>query len=223
MRESNHQKCYRRDKQLFQVIEKLGVLDTEQITCLFFPGNNGLKKAQRRLKKLYQNKKLLRGRESFSEPYYYYLGKRPGQIHHQLAVSWVYVWLKNRMRSGERLHSFDTEQDYRVLRADAFVAIKNNMAKRYIFNFIELDRSENNFDKASKYNTLYSTGKYSSYWWVPLANRFPAIIIVAENERRLRMIRERIRAENSCGLEFKTYLLEQIRGECIKCQSSIIS
>ncbi len=216
---TNHQKGFRRDRAIISLVEQLGVLSTEQIECLFFreeKQNQSRTLAQRRLKKLTQKGKLKRIRESLDQPYYYYIpGQKPGQIEHRLGVAWMYAWLALGFKSWQGLHSFQMEADYKILRADAFAAIKNTVTDKFAFCFLELDLATNPFDKIKKYNQLYASENYASSWWVHLAERFPPVIVATENEGRLKTIRQKLAAENEHGLEFRVHLLSKLREVCL--------
>ena len=205
-----------RDKKIVQAVEEWTVLDADQIRCMFFSGMAyGKRKTQERLLSLYRAERLQRGRQG-DKPYYYYLGDKPGMVKHQLAVNWVRLWLQTSLPSWEKIHSWSYEQDYKTLRCDSFVSIKNTMTGKFRFMFIELDRGTNAFDKIEKYNKLYESGKYDTWWWVKLTERFPAIQVVTVSPARYRLIQGKIEAENKSGLEFKVSLLDEIREEVMQ-------
>lgn len=218
---NNHEKCFRRDKKILQTIERLGTLDTDQVSALFFPGiKNKKRMAQKRLKRLYTLKKLKRGREAISMPYYYYTGIRPGMVEHTLGVAWVYVWITKRLKSWEKMQSFEKEYTLGNIRADAFMEIRNKVTGKTRFTFVEVDMAEsmNKFDKVKKYNDFYRAGKYASAWWAEKADRFPNILVVTTEPDRLKLVRTKIERENISGLEFNTFLLGEIKEEVIgKC------
>ena len=216
---TNHrQKGSRRDKEIILTVEKYGVLDADQVRVLFFRDIlYGRRKAQERLLKLFQRGKLQRDREG-DEAYFYYL-ERPGMVAHSLAVNWVRLYLQFSCRSWEKFHSFSYEQDYGILRADGFAAVKNNIAGAFRFCFVELDRGTNQFDKIELYNRLFRDGDYSGHWWVKLANRFPTVLVVTVSAARERQIEELIQERNEAGLEFKIMLLENVKKEVLqKCR-----
>ncbi|WP_051534132.1 replication-relaxation family protein [Desulfitibacter alkalitolerans] len=211
---TNHKKGYLRDRRILEAINKHGVLDTDQIEVLFFNGiKNSKRIAQKRLLKLYETKKIKRGRDIPGAPFYYYSGKKSDQLDHLLSVNWVYIWTMANLRSWEQLLSFEYEQDYRILRCDCFVGISNAVTKENKFYFVEVDLGSNPFDKVSKYNNLYQSGEYSGAWWVPKTNRFPAILVVTNSKNRKTNIEELIKKENTNNLEFNVKLLEDIKSE----------
>ena len=217
---SNHAKCSHRDKSIFRILEEQSSLNTDQIQYLLFK-NNVPHTTRRRLKKLYDAKKIKRDRVSISEPYFYYLDKKPGQIEHVLGVSWVYVWIMSTLNSMERIHCFDREvKDYKLIRPDAFVGIKNLWKDSLTFFFVELDIGESGNDfgiKVRRYNDLYKSEGYVNQWWVPLSKRFPPIIVVTTG--RVKTLREKIQKENVHNLEFRVYSLDQVKEECLNGRS----
>ena len=218
---SNHAKCSHRDKELFRLLETHGALNTDQIKLLLFP-DNVLRIVQRRLKKLTDRKAIKRARISLDEPNYYYTDSKPGQLEHVLGVSWIYVWITSTLNSMERLHSFNREvKDYKLVRPDAFVGIKNLWKDSLTFLFVELDIDESGNDfgvKVRRYNDLYASESYIKMWWVPLSKRFPPIIVVTTG--RVKKLNEKIQKENVHNLEFKVYSLDYVKEECLNGRSS---
>lgn len=201
---NTHKKGYYRDRSIINAIKHHKVLDTEQIRLLLFSKQkSGLRIAQRRLKKLVDTKKINRARDSIDCQYEYFIGKRPSQNEHILMVNWVYIWILYNLRSWEKLERFDFEQDYGILRSDAFVFIKNKFTDKNKFLFIEVDMSDNPFDKVEKYNRLYEEERYSGWWWVKLTDRFPKILIFTN--RKLEIV------GNKNNLEFEIHDLESIK------------
>lgn len=220
MKESNHQKSFCRDNEIIRIVESQGAMNTDQLKLLVF-SDVSYQMACRRLQKLAEKKRLARDRYSMAEPYFYYIpGKKPGQIEHVLAVSWVYTWLRSNLKSWERLHSFERESNYKILRPDGFVAIKNVWENKYRFCFIEMDVAEsgNKFDKIAKYNTLFASEGYYGSWWVPLTERFPPVIVVTTG--REQQVREYIKLDNINNLEFQVFSLDQIKEGCYYGRSS---
>ena len=106
---NNHEKGLQRDLAILREINSFKILDTEQVYYLLFRDEpNGKRKAQRRLQSLHKRKKLTRGRDFPRVPYYYYIGKKPGQIDHRLGVNWVYCWFRSKLKQWEEL-TFDRE------------------------------------------------------------------------------------------------------------------
>lgn len=221
---TNHQKCSRRDKALFNLLESQVCMDTDMIHQLLFKGNC-LRIVQRRLEKLSAPPyaKINRDRRRLGEPYFYYMDHKPGQLDHVLGVSQVFTWISLTLANMDRLHSFDREvKDYKSIRPDAFCAIKNLWQDAFHFYFIELDINQSGHDfgkKVKRYNELFSSGTYMNQWWVPLSKRFPAIVVVTTG--RIKNIKEKIERENVNDLEFRVYSLDQIKEECLNGNSSL--
>ena len=214
----NHEKGSRRDKELLRLVGEQSALNTEQLRLLLFSDVNQ-SMAYRRLSRLVERKYLKRDRFSVNEPYFYYTDRKPGQPDHVLGVSWIYTWIRLKLHSWEKLHSFEREQNYKILRPDAFIAVKNVWENKLSFSFAEFDVAEsgNKFDKVEKYNSLYSSEGYLGAWWVPLATRFPPVIIVTTGS--IKRIQERIDADNSSNLDFRPYTLDWIKEECFNGRS----
>lgn len=222
MKLTNHKKGSHRDRELYSLLESQVALNTEQIWLLLFK-NNCKRIVQRRLKKLVENKKISRFRVSLDESYVYYVNRKPGQLEHVLGVSWAFTWINLTLNSMEKLHCFDREvKDYKLIRPDAFVGIKNLWFDSYSFYFIEIDivESGNDFSlKVKKYQELYNSESYVNMWWVPLSKRFPVIIVITTG--RVKTIQEKINKENVNGLEFRIYSLDQVKEVCLNGSSSI--
>jgi len=209
---SNHAKGYYRDRELLNLLGSQSVLNTDQIRLLLF-NDACLRIVQRRLRKLTERKLIKRGRISIDEPFYYYLNSKPGQLDHTLGVSWIYTWINMTLTNKESIHKFEREVDYKILRSDAFLAVKNTWSKGFSFFFFEFDNdSSNSFDKVKKYNLLYGKEMYLGRWWVPLAKRFPMVVIVTTGSKKI--IESKIRDENVNNLKFKVYSFNEIKEEC---------
>ena len=208
----------RRDKLILQTIEKWGALNTDQTQLLFFSGiQYGQRKAQDRLLALYRSGKL--NRKMVEGTYCYFLDNK-GLLKHTVGVNWSRLWMEQNLPDWEKIHSWSYEQDYKILRCDSFVAIKNTITGKFRFMFVEMDRGTNAFDKVAKYNKLYKDEKYASWWWVKLTERFPAVQVVTIHPTRQKLIESEIERANECGLEFKIVMLDDIRGEVMsKCNS----
>lgn len=211
------QQGYYRDKKIVREIEARGSLNTEQITAMFFRGSAGLKKCQQRMKKLYDAKRVKRTKINASGSYCYYIGKRSGRLEHLISTNWVYIWLTKQMKSWESLWYWQYEMAYDILRCDAFTGIKNSFTGEVKFYFVELDRSNNTWDKTRKYNQLYETEKYSDSFWVQHAKVFPVILCVTEDKNRLNLIEQSVMEENKHNLRFEVRLLDDLVSEVITC------
>lgn len=214
--------CHR-DSQIVSLVQARRALTADQVAALMFPGQAGLRKAQQRLKRLHDAGRLERSRLSADSAYCYHLGKRAGRLDHLVALNWVYVWFSRRLPSWEVLERWEYEPDYRILRPDAFAAAKNRFTGECRFWFIELDRSENAWDKVALYNRLYQSDGYGGAWWVRYAKRFPAVLCVTDRASRLSVIRQAVKNDNVSGLEFDVKLLGEVRREVAQWRSRLPS
>lgn len=213
---STKAKGLQRDKKIVLTIEEYQALERTQIQALLFPGMpQGKRKSQQRLQSLYNAGKLNRTREA-AQDYVYYLDAKPGLLKHLIGVNWVRLWMCCTLPSWEIQQSWSYEQDYKVLRCDGFATIKNTMANRYRFAFVELDRGTNAWDKVAKYNQLYANRGYTGRWWVKLTDRFPPVFVATSSPVRRRKILDLIENYNVHGLEFDVRLLDDLREECIQ-------
>lgn len=221
-------KGLKRDRLILQTIEEWGVLDTQQVQAMFFHNMAyGQRKSQERLLKLYRQGKLNRARGE--DCYCYYLNdKPPGMVKHLLATNWVRLWFLQQCASWEILQSWTYEQDYRILRADGFASIKNNMTGKFRFAFVEMDRATNSFNKAVLYNKLF--GQQDKHllgkWWFALTDVFPTILIVTTTNTRKNAIQGQIESQNKNNLVFTVKLLDDIQKEvmekCFSVQQTIM-
>lgn len=170
----------------------------------------GRRKAQERLSKMHTAGKVKRFRISADTPFIYYMDRKSGQIEHLLSVNWVYVWFNVNCNNWRSIWYWQTEIDYKILRCDALCGIKNSFTGEVDFYFVELDRSNNRFDKVEKYNKFYEDDMYTSQWWVKYSNKFPTVICVTENINRMKVIKEAINEDNANDLRFEVYLLEDM-------------
>lgn len=190
-------------------------LTTEQVRVIAFSDiPTGRRKAQERLLRLYRKGKLCR--EKIGEEYCYFIDNLPGIPMHHIGVNWIRLWLRSRLKSWEHEHCFIYEPAFEKMRADGLAAIKNTVTGKFQFYMVENDRSTNPFQKARLYNDLYQSGSYSGQWWVGLTERFPAVIVATTSERKRKIILWEIEKNNSAGLEFQVYLLDDLKKEVVE-------
>lgn len=206
----NHVRAgYRRDSVLVATIGEWKALTTEQVALLLFPIPAGLRKAQQRLKKLYEQKRLLRCQHEAS--FCYYVDRKPGQLDHVLALNWVRIWLTRRSH-WTTLDRWEYEVACGDVRADGIGLVRNKWTNSHEAWFIEYDRgvSHNPWDKAHLYNTLYESGRYLGAWWVPFVTRFPAILCVTDSAAKLNEMQRGVKKHNPHGLRFEMKALEDL-------------
>ncbi len=208
-----------RDRLIVDTVAMCGALDTDQITLLFFRDiKSGRRKAQERLLKMTQRGLLARQRLFAGETYAYYAGKQSGRPDHLIATNWAYIWLLKRLKSGERPIRWEREQDYGILQCDGFFGWENRFAKCHEFAFVEMDLSDNPFDKVVRYNQLFARKAFGGKWWAALAHRFPEIVCVTYSESRKQLIDDCIRTQNTSNLRFSVRLLDDIKREALSWQ-----
>lgn len=203
---------YYRDKAILEAIDARICLDTLQVMSLYFNFPQGRRKAQERLLKLYQRKKVSRERTPDGYAYYY---QRPGPLMHTIGVNWVRIWFEKCLKSWEQLTHWNYEQDYGLLRADGFAAIKNTVTGKHSFHFVEFDRATTPFDKVEKYCKLYDTEGYRGRWWVNYTDRFPKVLVVTTSPGRMENIKHLIKENNSARIQFDVRLLNDIKKEVL--------
>ena len=215
---SHRKRGYYRDNEIAWRVGSHKCLNAEQVQVLLFPLTaSGKRKCQQRLKRLTDQLRLKRWRYSLEEPYAYFQ-KEIKQIEHTVLLNWVAIWIERQLKSWEEIHSLNYNYDMKILIADCFVAIKNTITGSFRFLFIEMDihHPGNEFDKVQKYNKLFEN--IPDQWWVKLTKRFPAVLLVTNNERKLKEINKLIKSENKNGLEFRSCLVGDLRKEVLGCK-----
>jgi hypothetical protein len=204
---------------VLETIQKFGCLTREQVELMHFAKiKNSTIVCQRRLKALYDKRKLTgldRERYSISEPYIYWVGKRPKQVEHVLGVNWALLWLLTKRTKWEKIAKIEREDKYSMLRSDGFFIKKNNVTGACVMYYIEFDnaRSGNDFNKVKLYNELYDSNEWTKKWWARYATGFPSVLVVTNG--RTERISERIERENRNGLEFIVKSLDEVKGEML--------
>ena len=213
---SHRSKGYCRDNLVIERVVSHKCLNAEQVQVLLFPLTaSGKRKCQQRLKRLTEQLRLKRWRYSLEEPYAYFQ-KEIKQIEHTVLLNWAVIWIERQLKSWEEIYSVDFNYDMKILITDCFIAVKNTITGQFRFLFIEMDvhHPGNEFDKVRKYNKLYEN--VPDQWWVKRTKRFPAVLLVTSDERKLKEINKLIKSENKNGLEFKSYLVGDLRREVLE-------
>lgn len=208
-----------KDKLITHALEDWGVMDSRMISVLFYSDIYwSLRKAQEKLCKMASRGHIQR--EMSDGTYLYYLEDLGGRTAHKLAINWFRLWLELKRLEGEKIHVFKYEDNYKILQADAFIAVKNTNFKTFKFYFLEMDLSHSNkFDKVKKYNELFKQQNIlEGHWWFKLAERFPLVYVVTTTEKRKEAILELTndRTINTEGVKFKVLLLDDIKREVIR-------
>jgi len=147
-----------------------------------------------------------------SEPYMYYIDKRPGNTEHLIGVNWVYVWMLKNLSSWESIETWNMEESYGTLRPDAVVGIRNKVTKELRIQFVELDlaTSGNKFEKVAKYNFFYTSEAYLGCWWEPLVKKFPSVLVVTTSPAKADFIRRKVKEENENEVVFRVMTLAEV-------------
>lgn len=205
---------FSRDRRIAETIEKCGMLSTAQVAVLLFGDmKTGHRKAQERLQKLYRRKVVSRLRLSPNEPYIYYQGRQMAHVEHRVALNWALIWLLRTMKSWEKGAGWEYEVSFGYLRPDMVFATENSFTGQVQVTFVELDRSNNRWDKTAKYNRLYDSEGYLGEWWAEKAKAFPRILVVTSSAMRERVIAESVATENKHNLRFDIMRLQTMQKE----------
>jgi hypothetical protein len=159
-----------RDKEILDLIDRLGAASLTQIKKLFMNGNKqGIIIARRRMKRLYDLKLIKRDRSFINTEYVYF--KKNTLIEHKLALTEFYAALQS---FPGKILKFDPEKPLDDIRPDALCdyLYKNNV---YQF-FIEVHLSNILFDQ-QKYEDFYAGGKYRQ--WYPV---FPRVVVISDRD-----------------------------------------
>lgn len=212
---TNMLKASIRDRSILETIELCGVMDTDQLTELFFKFPSGKRKCQARMKSLYDRHLIKRTRLSLDTSTVYYFGKFPGQIEHSLALSWVYVWMMR--KQGESILTWEMEELKEFgLRVDALCSTKIPMTGEIRWYCIELDRgsvSRHKFLKVNQHDDLYLKEGFSgSKLMKRLDNplRFPKVIIVTDDPKHGLKIRKLV-SDSKTKVKYEVYLLSAMK------------
>lgn len=207
---------FHRDRDVLESIRTYEVLNTEQVYILHFSElRHGLKKARERLRKLYNIKRINRGRLDLTESCYYYDGKRPNGIEHIINRNWGFIYLLHQANQWERMADWRREYSIGPLQADGFLGLHNSFTKMNRYWFVESDRSASNnkFEKIRLYNELYKSDSYLRESWAKLkiTSRFPTVLIVTDTDKKASHIQRLIEQENKENLLFEVITIESIK------------
>lgn len=158
-----------RDMKVINFIKEFKMASTSTIARLFFPSKAT---AEKRLRKLVDNRKLFRTRETILDEYVYYI-KRPTNIKHCLMIAEVY----SKLMTDSNIQVIKCKREYEIkfraktLRTDLMAVIRTKDNK-LIPILIEIDLTKAYKDKY----TEYITSKYYQ-------QKFPTIpvIVVVSN------------------------------------------
>lgn len=127
-----------RDNLIIEFLEKFKVATTTQIKDLFFPSINT---CRRRLKKLYDMKKIKRTRDNINKDYIYFL-KEPKQLKHSLAIVNFYTNIYKKYK----ITNYRIEPNLGSIQPDMLFTFIDEYNKHHIA-FLEVELS----NKRSRY------------------------------------------------------------------------
>lgn len=215
---------YSRDKLIYEAILKHKILSQEQIELLFFQVDaNGKKlkkesakrQSQLRLKILVNKNLIHRWRTEINETYNYYVTDI-SQKEHIVLINWMLIWYLY-THKYEKIYYIDYQTNLKYIIPDLFLITYNQCNKQQPYKgiFFEMDKTTSNpMDKIYKYNSYYKKGNYNLQWWAKLISpKFPEIYIATTSKYRLKEIKNKIELDNINKLKFKSYLIDQLKGE----------
>lgn len=154
--------------QVIDLVERLGAVNTKQITQLFFAGLNQPDiVARRRLAQIAKDSEIKREKDPLTGQYVYFTKK--AQLQHKLLRTEFYCRL---LKGSGKLMQFEPEYTVDNVRADAFAAYEYR-GKGYLM-FVEVQLCNVPVDIA-KYERLY----YSRNWTWPA---FPRIVVITDKK-----------------------------------------
>ena len=143
-----------RDNDILNLLDEFEVCPTTTLRHLFFPS---LSACQKRMKTLYENKRVKRLRLTLNHDYLYYLNL-PKQYMHRYLIMEFYGRL---LKETEVIH-YNVQKKLGKIIPDSYFLCKLN-GKEYL-GFLELERSNNGVDY-EKYEEFYRTKAYRE--WFP--------------------------------------------------------
>lgn len=136
-----------RDFEIIEFLTKYKVASLSTLQYFFFPS---LSTAQKRMKILYDNKKVSRVRDFINNEYVYFI-KKPRQFNHSVKVTETYVNLSKKYN----IVKFILEPKLNMIRPDALIGyVENNKSK---IMYLEVELSNKGFD-SNKYKRFLQNG-----------------------------------------------------------------
>lgn len=146
-----------RDMKVINFIKEFKMASTSTIARLFFPSKAT---AEKRLRKLVDNRKLFRTRETILDEYVYYI-KRPTNSKHCILIAEIY----SKLATNKDIQLIKYNREYEIkfrtksLRTDLMAVIKSN--GKLIPILIEIDLTKAYKDKYTEYiNSKYYQQKF---------------------------------------------------------------
>ena len=175
----------RRDLDIIYFLEDYKVASTQTLKELFFPS---LSACQKRLKILYDNKRVQRVRPYLNHDYEYFI-KKPKRYTHCLLATEFYRELSKQ----SKVDTFLVDKELGNIRPDAIFGYEIN-GKKYI-GLLEVEISNNGFNY-EKYEKFYSSGDYKKFFPV-----MPTVYMIYRNgkqpqDTKVKYIRLNINLDN---------------------------
>jgi hypothetical protein len=161
----------KRDQTIINFLEDFRIANTGQLHRLFFP-NTPVQYSSRRLKYLFDEGYIKRTRSTLTSGYAYYVGKKSGQMHHDLIRVELFITLKQLYTITE----WGNEATIGNIRPDAVAIIDDHGIKFPVFIEIHLN---NRFD-FDKYKELLKTTDLKA-----LFGLMPRVLICTEQKLTL--------------------------------------
>jgi hypothetical protein len=164
------------------------------------------------LSHLHEGRRLRRWQPDKCSPCVYFTSdRRPAQAEHFRDTNWAYVWLTQRMTSSDQWVIWE-KPDYGYLQPDALGVMYCRLPNEHRAWFVELDRSDNRWDKCAKYSRLHD--EREGQWWHKYVD-FPTILVVTFSQERANRISEIIAVE-SMGVNYRLMQLDDVRKEALR-------
>lgn len=194
-----------RDAYAVELVKTFGALTREQIQHLLFRFPSGDEKCRQRLRVLWKQGKLKRGRCDVTDSYAYWVEK-PKQLEHCILVNWVLIKYLPSLKLAYR------EYITPHLRADALLILESGVY------FVEVHRSAR-FDKVPKYTALLEDEEaWVHEWWAgKQKKKFPGVIVVSDFD-----LSSQIQEQNKYGIRFQVHSSKEVIDSCLQNSSDVV-
>lgn len=203
-----------RDQLIYETIDKLKCLDSDQLKLLFF-SDVSKRQCQYVLNRLSEKKKLIkRSRANLDENYKYFI-KDFAQKEHIVLLNWMFLYYLS-THPYEKVYYMEYQRNYGIKVPDLFLVTFNPYQNLFAARWFEMDRTiTNEFDAVKKYNKLFESRPRDEFVELT-APRFGDIIIATTDKRRLKEIEKLINDKkvNTNNLKFKVNLIWDVMEEC---------
>jgi DNA-binding Lrp family transcriptional regulator len=157
----------RRDLDIINFLEDNRIASTSTLNTLFFPS---LSACQKRMKTLFDNKRVKRARLMMNYDYIYYVNK-PKKVMHDLLVTEFY----NSLMKQRNVLQFRIDKELGKIRPDAIFVYEKDGKQQ--LGLLEVEISHKGFNY-QKYETFYKSGSFRT--WFPV---MPTVYVVCQNAK----------------------------------------